>query len=68
MTVLSGPDIQRAIDFLSGPASGKMQGEALPARPDYDAIARYAGELGHDLSPEAVREAFRLMMRARLLG
>lgn len=67
MTVPSGRDIQRAIDFLTGQAAAEARGAALPDRPDYAAIARHARELGVELSPEAVQSAFQLMMRARLL-
>jgi hypothetical protein len=62
----TGSDLQRAILFLSGPDVAK--GTLLPARPDYECLAGRASELGHDLSPGAVREAFRLIMRARLVG
>lgn len=66
MTAGRSSDIQRAIDFLSGPQlSGLPQG-TLPPRPDYRALARLARNLGHDLSPDTVREAFRLMIRGRL--
>jgi hypothetical protein len=58
-------DLQRAIEFLSGPDLAK--GAPLPARPDYEFLARRASEPGHDLSPGAVQEAFRLIMRARLV-
>lgn len=60
-----GSDLQRAIEFLSSPDLAKGQAP-LPARPDYECLARLASELGHDLSPGAVQEAFRLIMRARL--
>lgn len=62
----SAPEIQRAILFLSGLAGSP--GAPLPARPDYEALARRASELGQDLSPGAVEQAFRLMMRARLVA
>jgi len=61
-----GSDLQRAVEFLSSPDLG--EGAPLPPRPDYDFLARRASELGHDLSPGAVGEAFRLIMRARLVG
>jgi hypothetical protein len=60
-------EIQRAIDFLSGPELEAMSA-SLPPRPDYEALARLARGLGHELSPGAIREAFRTMMRARRLG
>jgi hypothetical protein len=66
MTAKRRSDIQRAIDFLSGKL-GAIDPAALPPKPDYEALARYAGQLGHDLPPAALAEAFRLMMRARLL-
>jgi hypothetical protein len=66
MKAPTGSDLQRAISFLSGPDVAK--GTPLPARPDYEFLARRASELGHDLSPGAVQEAFRLIMRARLVG
>ena len=60
-----GPDLQRAIRFLSGPGLAQAP---LPARPDYECLARRASDQGHDLSPDAVEEAFRLIMRARLVA
>lgn len=62
----SGPVLQQAIQFLSSPELAK--GASLPARPDYEELARRASELGHALSPDAVQEAFRLIMRARLVA
>ena len=62
-----GSDLQRAVEFLSGPDLAKDRQAPLPARPDYEFLARRASELGHDLSPGAVQEAFRLIMRARLV-
>lgn len=64
----SGSDLQRAIEFLSGPDLVKGRQAPLPPRPDYEFLARHASELGHDLSPSAVKEAFRLIMRARLVA
>ena len=64
----AGSDVQRAIEFLSSPDLAKAHQAPLPARPDYECLARRASELGHDLSPGAVQEAFRLIMRARLVG
>ncbi len=66
MTADRGSGVQRAIDFLSGSKSREMVPDTLPPRPDYQALARLALELGQDLSPDAVQEAFRLIMRARL--
>lgn len=63
-----GPELQRAIQFLSGPDLAEGDREPLPARPDYEALARRASELGHELSPDAVKQAFRLLMRARLIS
>ncbi|HYW14861.1 MAG TPA: hypothetical protein VE891_01725 [Allosphingosinicella sp.] len=62
-----GPDLQRAIEFLSSPDLANSDQGSLPARPDYEILARHASGLGHDLSPDALREAFRVMMRARLM-
>lgn len=61
-----GSDLQRAIEFLSNPDLAKGHQAPFPARPDYEYLARHASELGHELSPGAVQEAFRLIMRARL--
>lgn len=61
-------DLQRAIEFLSDPDWAKGHQAPLPARPDYKFLARHAAELGHNLSPNAVQEAFRLIMRARLVA
>ncbi len=61
-----GSDLQRAIEWLSNP--DLAQGTPLPARPDYEFLARHASGPGHDLSPGAMREAFRLIMRARLVA
>ncbi|HET9639685.1 MAG TPA: hypothetical protein VFP12_10795 [Allosphingosinicella sp.] len=66
MTRSPGPDLQRAIAFLSSLDLAKGHQAPLPARPDYECLARHASELGHELSPSAVQEAFRLIMRARL--
>lgn len=66
MTAERSSDVQRAIDFLSGPKLREMRLDTLPARPDYEVLAQRARELGHDLSPDTVREAFRLMMCVRL--
>lgn len=64
----SGPELQRAILFLSRVDLAKGHQAPLPARPDYECLARRASELGHELSPSAVMEAFRLLMRARLVA
>lgn len=64
----SGADVQRAIEFLSGPDSAGLRRLPLPPRPDYERLARHAAELGHALPPDALREAFRLILRARLLA
>jgi len=37
----------------------------LPHRPDYAAIARMAQNEGRELGESAIREAFRVIMRAR---
>jgi hypothetical protein len=63
-----GLDLQRAIEFLSSQDLAKGHQGPFPARPDYEFLARYALELGYDLSPGAVQEAFRLIMRARLVA
>ena len=68
---MSGPrgsDVQRAIRFLSGPDSTAPDRLPLPPVPDYESLARHAAQLGHDLPPDALREAFRLIMRARLVA
>jgi hypothetical protein len=63
-----GSDLQRAIEFLSSSDLAKGRQGPLPARPDYEFLARHASEHDHDLSPGAVEEAFRLIMRARLVA
>lgn len=60
-------DLQRAIEFLSNLDLAKGRQAPFPARPDYEFLARHASEPGQDLSPGAVQEAFRLIMRARLV-
>lgn len=60
--------VQGAIDFLTGTALGDLPAAALPPRPDYEPLARHARDLGYDLSPGALQEAFRLLIRARLLA
>lgn len=60
-------DLQRAIEFLSNPDLAKGHQAPFPAQLDYEFLARHALELGHKLSPGAVQEAFRLIMRARLV-
>lgn len=64
----TGSDIQRAIEFLSGPDWAQGLQAPLPPRPDYESLARQASALGHDLPPGALKHAFRLIMRARLIG
>jgi hypothetical protein len=66
MKPTAGPELQRAIQFLSSLAKGDRG--PLPDRPDYEGLARLASEFGHELSPGAVKEAFRLLMRARLVA
>ena len=61
-----GPELQRAIEFLSSPDLAEGLPGPLPGRPDYESLARHASGLGHELSPGALEEAFRLIMRARL--
>jgi hypothetical protein len=68
MSAGRGSDVQRAIDFLSDPRLREVDPATLPHRPDYEALAQSACALGHDLPPGAIQEAFRLMMRARLLA
>lgn len=68
MTAERGSDVQRAIAFLSSPEPGSIPRAALPPHPDYESLARHARDLGHDLSPGAIQEAFRLILRARLLA
>jgi hypothetical protein len=64
----SGPDIQRAIEFLSTAALADSAEDSLPDRPDYDFLARRASGLGHDVTTGAVKEAFRRIMSARLVA
>ena len=64
----SGPDIQRAIEFLSTAALADAAEDSLPDRPDYDFLARRGSGLGHDVTPGAVKEAFRRIMIARLVA
>ena len=64
----TGPDIQRAIQFLSTAELAEGGETGLPGRPDYEFLARHACGLGHDITPGAVREAFRRIMRARLVA
>jgi hypothetical protein len=64
----SDPDLQQAIEFLSNPDLAKNLHAPIPGRPDYEYLARLASRLGHDLSPGAVKEAFRLIVRARLIA
>lgn len=63
-----GPELQRAIQFLSSPDLAEGDRGAFAARPDYEGLARRASQLGHELSPGAVQEAFRMLMRARLVA
>jgi hypothetical protein len=62
----SGSDLQRAVRFLSSPEFAKRSD--LPPNPDYRFLAACASEPGHELSPEVLQEAFRLIMRARLVA
>jgi len=68
MTAGRGSDVQRAIAFLASPELGTLQPDELPPRPDYEALARHARDLGHDLSPGAIQKAFGLVMLARRLA
>jgi hypothetical protein len=63
-----GSHLQGAIEFLSNPDLAKGHQAWLPARLDYGFLARHASGLGYDLSPGEVQEAFRLIMRARLVA
>lgn len=61
------PELQRALSFLSSSALTTTGDQSpLPAAPDYNALAQRARASGHDLSPSAIEEAFRLVMCARL--
>ncbi len=64
----SGPnsDVQRAIDYLTTCAPNDLQGAKLSDWPCYESLAQAAHDRGHDLSPDSLRTAFQLMMRARL--
>ena len=62
----AGPDLQSAIQFLSEAGLGEGSRALPPGRIDYESLSRLALEAGHEVSPEAVRDAFRLIMRARL--
>jgi hypothetical protein len=67
---MSGPfgsEVQQALDLLSSPKLWERPAATLPHRPDYEALTERARLLGRDVSPAAIREAFRLLMRARLL-
>ena len=64
----SGPDIQRAIEFLSTAALADVGEVSLPDWPDYDFLARRGSGPGHDVTPGAVKEAFRRIMSARLVA
>lgn len=68
MSAFRGSGIQGAIDFLTGPALGGLPRDALPPKADYEPLASHARDLGYDLSPDALQDAFRLLMRARLLA
>jgi hypothetical protein len=68
MTRSPTPELQRAIQFLLNPGLAKERQTPLPDRPDYDCLSRYASELGQEFSPDAVKEAFRQIMRARLVA
>lgn len=63
-----GPELQRAIRFLSSADLTEGDRGPLSGRPDYEGLARRASELGHELSPGAVKEGFRLLMQARLVA
>lgn len=66
MKRLPSADLQRAIEFLSSPDFATEA--SLPPHPDYESIARCASEAGAPLAPDVLREAFRLIMRARLVA
>lgn len=60
-------ELQQAIDFLSS-AEELHVDAALPDVPDYPALARHAQCHGRNVTPLAIRCAFQLIMRTRLLG
>lgn len=64
----TGAEVQRAIDFLSGPDAAQLHQCPLSPHVDYDAIVQRGSELGHHLSADGLREAFRCIIRARLLS
>lgn len=64
----AGAEVQRAIDFLSAPELWGYPAATPPHHPDYEALAERARECGLEISPESLRQAFRLMMRARLFA
>lgn len=60
-------DLQRAVNFLSS-ADLLNTSCALPDGPDYAALTQHARNLGRDVTPHAIRCAFQLIMRARLMS
>lgn len=66
MTVQRTSGVQRAVDFLTSPELADLQTAMFPPHVDYESLAAAARNLGYDLSPGTIEEAFRLVMRARL--
>jgi hypothetical protein len=68
VTASSSADLQQAILFLSRLPAGTDDRDSLPGTVNYAALARRARASGLDVSPGALEQAFRLIMRARLLA
>lgn len=68
MTPPDSREVQQAIDFLSNLDPREVSPAALPPRPDVDALVRIAEQRGLPVRGAALREGFRIMMRARLLA
>jgi len=62
---MSPVELQKAIDFLSGLETTRIDWSQLPDRPDYAAVARLAQTLGQDLEDGTLQEAFRVIMQVR---
>jgi hypothetical protein len=59
---------QRAIDYLSKLDADDVDWSCLPASIDYGAICAMARRKGVDTNETALREAFALIMRARVIS
>jgi len=67
MSDVSLVDVQAALDFLKCLPTLPPSTE-IPGKIDYGALSRVALDHGIDVDPDALAQAFRLLMRARTVA